>query len=433
MLIACWVAVIKAGGVAVSTMPMLRTKELDVIVQKGQISLVLCDEKLKEEMEPLLGSSSFLSRMVCYRDSELERLMKNKSTNFKNVDTANDDVAILGFTSGTTGSPKATIHFHRDILAVSDTFSKYILEPSSDDVFCATPPIAFTFGLGGSVIFPFHARATVLTLEDPNPKKLIDQIIKYNVTTLLTAPTAYRMMLSQIQTNPDIKLPIHTGVSAGEALPKATSDAWHEATNIRLIDGIGATELLHIFISASGGDIRPGSTGKPVPGYRACLLDDQDRPLPLGSTGRLAVKGPTGCRYMADDRQANYVINGWNVTGDIYATDEDGYYWYISRSDDMIISSGYNIAAVDVENGILGHPSVLECAVVGLPDKKRGNIVKAFIVLKEGYVAGEDLSGNIQTYVKESIAPYKYPRLIEFVACLPKTKTGKLQRFKLRS
>lgn len=433
MLFACWLAVVKAGGVVVTTMPLLRAKELNAIVDKAEISLALCDQALAGELEEVLSTSAFLKSVTCFRDSELERLMVEKPTNFENVDTAVDDVALLGFTSGTTGSPKATIQFHRDVLAIADTFSKRIMQPDADEIYCGTPPIAFTFGLGASLIFPLRAQATVVTLEKANPSVLLKAILKYEVTTLFTAPTAYRAILTELEKEYKTKtLPLKKCVSAGEALPLSTSDMWYETTGIRLIDGIGATEMMHIFISAANDDIRPGSTGRPIPGYQACVVDENNNPLPPGSTGRLAVKGPTGCRYLDDYRQSTYVANGWNITGDVYQVDEDGYFWYQGRSDDMIISSGYNIAAIEVEDGIMGHKAVLECAVVGEPNEDRGNIIKAFIVLKPGFSASNTLAEDIQNHVKNIIAPYKYPRKIEFVDTLPKTATGKIQRFKLR-
>lgn len=432
MLFACWLAVVKAGGVVVTTMPLLRSKELHSIVDKAQVALALCDHRIQDELNSVLNNSLFLKSVVCFGCSELEGLMADKSTDFDNVQTALDDVVLLGFTSGTTGEPKATIQFHRDVLAIADTFSKHIMQPEPHEIYCGTPPIAFTFGLGASLIFPLRAQATIVTLEKPSPDNLLHAIVEHKITTLFTAPTAYRAILSKLATKATLSLPLQKCVSAGEALPKSTSDMWYETTGIRLIDGIGATEMMHIFISASGKDIRPGSTGKAVPGYQACVVDEDNNPLPLGSVGLLAVKGPTGCRYLADTRQSTYVANGWNLTGDIYRVDKEGYFWYQGRSDDMIISSGYNIAAIEVEGAILGHDSVLECAVVGEADEERGNLIKAFIILKAGTPGNDDLVKNIQTHVKQTIAPYKYPRAIEFVDSLPKTATGKLQRFRLR-
>jgi 2-aminobenzoate-CoA ligase len=345
------------------------------------------------------------------------------------VATSKDDPAIIAFTSGTTGKPKGCVHFHRDIMAMVDTFARHILKPEPDEIFCGTPPIAFTFGLGGSVVFPLAFGASTVFPEKPGYEELCRTIQKHKVTTLFTAPTAYRALLKM--GGFDLSS-LKKCVSAGEPLPKATSDAWFEKTGIRIIDGIGATEMIHIFISASGNDIRPGATGKPVPGYTATLLDDNNQPISGPGQGRLAVKGPTGCRYLADERQKNYVINGWNVTGDIYRRDEDGYFWFVSRADDMIISAGYNIAGPEVEAALLAHEKVAECAVVGQPDQERGQIVKAFVVLHDGIAAHASVTAELQDFVKRRIAPYKYPRQIEFVTDLPKTQTGKLQRFKLR-
>ena len=333
---------------------------------------------------------------------------------------------MLAFTSGTTGRPKATMHFHRDVMSICETFSRHVLQPSADDVFTGTPPYAFTFGLGGVLLFPLHAGASTLLVEKATPVELADLIDEHGVTICFTAPTAYKAMLAAGKTVPSLK----KAVSAGEHLPKATWEAFRDATGVEIIDGIGSTEMLHIFISASGADIRPGSTGRAVPGYAATIVDDLGHELPSGESGRLAVRGPTGCRYLDDSRQAAYVVNGWNLTGDTFIRDDDGYFWYQARSDDMIISSGYNIAAPEVEEALLKHPLVAECAVVGVPDEARGHIVKAYVVL--GADAGAVTAGELQDFVKAAIAPYKYPRAVEFVTELPKTATGKLQRFRLR-
>ncbi len=431
MFAAIFLACLKAGGVAVPTMPMLRSKELSTIIKKAQISHVITDSRLKEELLDAEEDCPEVQFSLTYGlDGILDALLDNASDQFTAVETASDDVAMLAFTSGTTGEPKACMHFHRDVMAMAETFSKHIVKPNGNDVMAGSPPLAFTFGLGGMLIFPLHARCSTVLDESIGPDGLLDAVETFNVTTLFPAPTAYRAILDNLQ-NRDISS-VHTCVSAGETLPKVTSDAWFAKTGIRMIDGIGATEMIHIFISASGDDIRPGATGKPVPGYEACILDDNDQPLPAGGTGRLAVKGPPGCRYLADDRQKDYVINGWNVTGDTYTLDEDGYYWYQARSDDMIISSGYNIAGPEVENAALQHPAVSECAVVGAPDADRGTVVKAFIVLKDGFEGNDDLTKDIQTFIKGARAPDKYPRLVDYVDSLPKTQTGKLQRYKLK-
>lgn len=357
--------------------------------------------------------------------------MARKPAVFDNVDTAADDVCLLAFTSGTTGQPKATAHFHRDVLAMSDTFARYVLRTRPDDVYLGSPPLGFTFGLGASLVFPLRFRAASTFLEAPTPEGLLGAVQSSRVTCLFTAPTMYRALLTRLDEY-DLSS-LAQCVSAGEPLPGATSDAWHQATGIRIIDGIGTTEMIHIFISAEGADIRPGATGVPVPGYTACVLDDGGQPLPPGSSGRLAVKGPTGCRYLADERQRDYVVNGWNVTGDAYRVDEDGYFWFEARADDMIISAGYNIAGPEVEATLLEHRAVAECAVVASPHAERGNIVKAFVVRNPGYeTAGDELVSELQELVKQRIAPYKYPREIEWIEALPKTQTGKVQRFKLR-
>jgi len=339
-------------------------------------------------------------------------------------------VALLAFTSGTTGLPKATMHFHRDILAMADSFAKYTLKPLPEDVFCGSPPLAFTFGLGGLLVFPARFGAAVVYFKGAGPDIMLDTIERFKVTTLFTAPTAYKVLAEQLEGRDFSSL--KTCVSAGENLPLHISDKFYQATGIRLIDGIGATEMIHVFISASGDDIRPGSTGKPVPGYKAEIWDDQNNPLNDGEAGRLAIKGPTGCRYLNGDRQQAYVINGWNVTGDIFKRDQDGYYWFVARGDDIIISAGYNIAAPEVEQGVNAHEAVKECAVVGVKDEDRGMIVKAFVVLNEGYEGNKDLISDIQNFVKANIAPYKYPRAIEFIDALPKSATGKLLRKDLK-
>jgi 2-aminobenzoate-CoA ligase len=427
MLLAAWLAVAKAGGVIVATMPQLRTRELRTIVAQARIGLALCAPDLVQELEAVRGADSPLSRIVTW-GGELEALMRTKPSSFDAVDTAQDDPCLLAFTSGTTGQPKATVHFHRDVLAIADTFALHILRPQPTDVFMGTPPLAFTFGLGASLIFPLRFGASAAILNGGKPEQIVEGVERFGVTRLFTAPTAYRGMLAESRQLAGLL----SCVSAGEHLPQATSDAWHAATGLRIIDGIGATEMTHIFISAAGADIRPGSTGKSVPGYQACVLDDDLRPAPAGSVGRLAVRGPTGCRYLDDARQTKYVLDGWNITGDAYRMDEDGYFWYEARTDDMIISAGYNISAPEVEAALLEHPAVAECAVIGAPDAQRGQVVKAVVVLRADREKDQQLTQTLQNFVKAVIAPYKYPRIIEYASELPRTATGKLQRFKLR-
>jgi 2-aminobenzoate-CoA ligase len=433
MLVATYLAVLKAGGVVVATMPLLRAREIAYPVTKARIDLALCDHRLSDEMEKARPLCPDLRRIVYWGSGAphgLEALMAEASPDFAAVDTAADDVCLIGFTSGTTGEPKGTMHFHRDMLAICDAYAGNVLRPESSDRFIGSPPLAFTFGLGGLVLFPMRVGASTVLLEKAGPDDLLSAIERHRATICFTAPTAYRAMLPKLGMT-DISS-LRKCVSAGEALPKATFEAWHEATGLKLMDGIGATEMLHIFIAAREDEIRPGATGKPVPGYEAKVIDDQGRDLPPGSTGRLAVRGPTGCRYLADERQARYVQGGWNVTGDTYTQDEDGYFWYQARSDDMIVSAGYNIAGPEVEAALLAHADVAECGVVGAPDGERGMIVKAFVVLREGVAPSPEIAKALQEHVKAEIAPYKYPRAIEFVEALPKTQTGKLQRFALR-
>jgi 2-aminobenzoate-CoA ligase len=427
-LVACWFGVLKAGGVAVATMPMLRTAELTAICDIAQVSLALCDHRFTEELAAVPGV-----KIVSFGGpgpDDLTAAAAAKPAGFASVPTAADDVALIAFTSGTTGRPKATMHFHRDLLAVADTFSAHVLRPEPDDLFAGTPPLAFTFGLGALVLFPLRVGAATLLLEKATPAELADQISARGVTVLSTAPTAYRAMLaagkaSQLR---GLRRP----VSAGEHLPESTWRAFHDATGVKIIDGIGSTEMLHIFVASADDEIRPGSTGRAVPGYRAAIVGADGKPVPDGQPGRLAVKGPTGCRYLADDRQRGYVSDGWNLTGDTYVRDADGYFWYQARSDDMIISGGYNIAGPEVEEVLLSDPEVAECGVVGVPDEARGQIVKAFVVLRGGAAPGDAKARQLQDLVKARIAPYKYPRAVEFVPALPRTNTGKLQRFRLR-
>ncbi|CAM02409.1 2-aminobenzoate-CoA ligase [Saccharopolyspora erythraea NRRL 2338] len=428
-LVAAWFGVIKAGCVAVTTMPLLRGTEIRTLHELTRTSLALCDHRFVDDLHagvpelPLLGYGS--------GDGEdLIRLCDGKSGEFTAAGTAADDVALLAPTSGTTGRPKATMHFHRDVLANADTFARYVLKPAEDEVFTGTPPLGFTFGLGGLVVFPFRFGAASLLLEKPGPDELVAAIAEHGATVLFTAPTAYKAILA---TGKASALPsLRRCVSAGEHLPAEVWAEFHRQTGLKIINGIGGTELLHIFISAADDDIRPGSTGRVVPGFEAVVLDDDGSPVPDGQPGRLAVCGPTGCRYLADPRQQVYVQDGWNITGDTYVRDADGYFWYQARNDDMIISAGYNIAGPEVEEALLAHPDVVEAAVVGAPDEHRGTIVMAFVVLRPGVDGDERTTERLQTFVKHAIAPYKYPREIEFVAELPRTVNGKLQRYLLR-
>jgi 2-aminobenzoate-CoA ligase len=432
MMVATYLAIIKAGGVCVATMPLLRAKELAYPIQKAKIPLALCDGKLSNEMEKARAAAPEMKRVVYWgtgQSDALEALLDGVSDDFTAVDTASDDICLIAFTSGTTGDPKGTMHFHRDMLAVCDGFARNVLRASQEDRFIGSAPLAFTFGFGG-VLFPLHIGASFVVLEKAGPDELPVAIEKFKVTVCFTAPTAYRAVLGKLGTT-DISS-LRKCVSAGETLPKGTYDAWLKATGIKLMDGIGGTEMLHIFICASEEEIRPGSTGKPVPGYIAKIIDDQGNDVPPGTMGRLAVKGPTGCKYLADERQLKFVQNGWNITGDTFVMDEDGYFWYKSRSDDMIVSAGYNIAGPDVEAALLTHPAVADCGVVGSPDADRGMLVKAYVVLAPDFVADDALTLELQDHVKREIAPYKYPRAIEFVTALPKTETGKLKRFALR-
>ena len=434
MMAACWLAVVKAGCIAVGTMPLLRAKELRPVIDKARCNAALCDINLREEMELVRAQCPELGPVLYFSSDAADSLdarAARKPAEFTAIETAADDVCIIAFTSGTTGVPKGTMHFHRDVMAICDCFPRSCLQPVPGDIFCGTPPLAFTFGLGGLLLFPMRFGASTLLLEKLTPTALLTAIEQYRPTICFTAPTFYRQMAA-VAFEYDIAS-LRKCVSAGEALPLATRQLWEKETDIELVDGIGATELLHIFISAAGEDVRPGATGKAIPGYRACVLDEAGNPMPRGTVGRLAVKGPTGCRYLADDRQKHYVQNGWNLTGDAYLMDEDGYFWYQARTDDMIISAGYNIAGPEVESALLLHPAVAECGVVGMPDEERGQIVTAFVVLKKDRIPGAEMIKELQTFVKQTIAPYKYPRAVEFRDALPRTETGKLQRFKLRN
>jgi 2-aminobenzoate-CoA ligase len=429
-LAACWLGVLKAGAVAVTTMSLLRSGELATICEASRPTVALCDHRFTED---LVAAGVPGLQIVSYGGAGPEDLMARVEPmprNFSAVDTAADDVAMIAFTSGTTGRPKAAMHFHRDLLAIADTFSAHVLKPRADDIFTGTPPLAFTYGLGGLLVFPLRAGASTLLLEKATPAELADHIAAHGVTVLSTAPTAFRAMLAAGKA--DQLRGLRRPVSAGEHLSAPVWQAFYDATGVEIIDGIGSTEMLHIFISSADDELRPGSTGRAVPGYEAAILDAEGKPVPDGTPGRLAVKGPTGCTYLADDRQRTYVQDGWNFTGDTYLRDADGYFWYQARSDDMIISGGYNIAGPEIEETLLGHPDVAECGVVGVADEARGQIVKAFVVLRDGASGGDAKVAELQEFVKQRIAPYKYPRAVEFVAALPRTNTGKLQRYRLR-
>ncbi len=430
---ACLFGVLKAGGIAVSTMPMLRAKELTDIVTKSRISHALCDASLATELDSARTNCPTLASVMHFGGDApdgLDARIAVKPPSFASVDTAADDTALIAFTSGTTGTPKAAMHFHRDLIAACDCWPPAMLQASSDDVFTGSPPLAFTFGLGGLLLFPLRIGASTLLIEKPSPDALLPAIAEQRATVLFTAPTSYRAMARAAEKH-DLSS-LRKCVSAGEALPAPTRKLWKEATGIEIIDGIGATEMFHIFISHDDAHAKAGATGTVVPGYRASIMDDDGRAVPPGTVGRLAVKGPTGCRYLEDERQRVYVQGGWNYTGDAYCVDADGYYVYQGRTDDMIISAGYNIGGPEVEGALLMHPAVAECGVIGAPDEERGQIVKAYVVLQSGFAPDPALVGVLQDFVKQAIAPYKYPRAIEFIASLPRTGTGKIQRSQLR-
>ena len=434
-LVAAWLAATKAGAVVVNTMPMLRAGELTKIVDKAEIALALTDSRIADELVACAKTSRFLKQVVNFdgtsnHDAELDRVALNKPVRFDAVKTGRDDVALLGFTSGTTGEPKATMHFHRDLLMVADGYAREVLKVTPDDVFVGSPPLAFTFGLGGLAIFPLRFGATATLLENATPPELIRIIETYKATICFTSPTAYRAMMAAMDNGADLSS-LRIAVSAGETLPAPVFESWTKKTGKPILDGIGSTELLHIFISNRIGDSVAGSTGSPVTGYEAKIVDDDMNELPDGTVGKLAVRGPTGCRYLADSRQTNYVRNGWNITGDAFVR-ANGHFSFVARADDMIVSSGYNIAGPEVEAALLSHPAVAECGVVGSPDEARGMIVKAYVVAAPGVEPDDALVAALQDHVKRAIAPYKYPRAIEFIAQLPKTGTGKLQRFALR-
>ena len=435
-MVACWLAATKAGAVVINTMPMLRAKELGQIVDKAEVTVALCDTRLMDELVTCAKDSRTLKTVVGFdgtanHDAELDRAALAKPVSFEAVKTSIDDVALLGFTSGTTGQPKATMHFHRDILVIADGYAKEVLGITPEDIFVGSPPLAFTFGLGGLAVFPLRFGATAVLLENASPPNMIEIIETYGATVCFTAPTAYRVMLAAMEEGADLSS-LRAAVSAGETLPAPVYHDWIRKTGKPMLDGIGATEMLHIFITNRFDDHKPACTGKPVTGYEAKIVGEDGQDLPPGEVGRLAVRGPTGCRYMADKRQAEYVKDGWNLTGDSFVMDEDGYFHFAARSDDMIVSAGYNIAGPEVEAALLAHEKVAECAVIGVADDARGQIVEAHVVLAEGLDGSELLVKELQDFVKAAIAPYKYPRSVVFTEALPKTQTGKIQRFRLR-
>lgn len=434
MMAACWLGIFKAGGVAVGTMPLLRERELVPLVDKAQITHALCDARLADALQAVRAQCPQLAQLKLFNGGggagSLEAAMAAQPATFDTVDTAADDVALIAFTSGTTGVPKGTLHFHRDVIAATRCWPPHVLRATADDRFIGSPPLAFTFGLGGLLVFPLSIGASTVLLERAGPDALLPAIARHRATVCFTAPTSYRAMAA-LAAQHDLSS-LRKCVSAGEALPAATRQLWKQATGIELIDGIGSTELFHIFISADEAHARGGATGVPVPGYRACVLDEQGHEVPQGQVGRLAVKGPTGCKYLADERQAHYVQGGWNLTGDAYKVDDDGQFVYQARTDDMIVSGGYNIAGPEVEGALLLHPAVAECGVVGVPDADRGQLVKAYVVVKAGVQADDALVKDLQDFCKQTIAPYKYPRAVAFRDRLPRTETGKLQRFRLR-
>lgn len=429
MMVACWFAVLKAGGIVVATMPLLRSKELTTIIDCAEISIALCDKELEEEIH--LVKSSFLQKTCFYGNAQLEQLMASKPKIFDNFHSKADSVALIGFTSGTTGLPKMTAHYHKDILNICEAFPAYSLQPTANDIFTGSPPIGFTFGLGGLVLFPMYFGASTFLIEKPTPDILLQAIQDHKITICFTAPTAWRIITTKVK-DYDISS-LRKCVSAGETLPLKVWEDWYNATGLKIIDGIGATEMLHIFISSNEENMKPGATGVAISGYEAKIIDSNGNEVSRNEPGRLAVRGITGCKYLnRTEKQQEYVQNGWNITGDIFKQDEDGYFWFVARGDDMIISSGYNIAAIEVESVLLTHEEILECAVVGLPDDERGMLVCAHIVLKDKAKATDNMKNHIQHWFKEVAAPYKYPRVIYFTEALPKTETGKIQRFKLK-
>ncbi len=431
-----WLGVVRAGLVAVATMPLLRAKELAEIMDKSKPSLALCDATLLHELQSAKSLVATLATIVAFNQPDaagsLETLAAQKSGMFERSLSAADDIAMLAFTSGTTGKPKAAVHSHRDVLAACQTWPRHILQARPEDIVIGSPPLAFTFGLGGLLLFPMWAGASVYFPSAPyTPELMVKLIEQTGATICYTAPTFYRQMavFAKQHRMPSLRI----CVSAGEALPDATRQLWKDATGIDMLDGIGATEMFHIFISTVPGDVRRGAIGKLVPGYTGKVVDDEGLEVPRGSIGKLAIIGPTGCRYLDDARQASYVKNGWNFPGDAFVQDADGYFFYQARADDMIITAGYNVGGPEVEDALLTHPAVAECAVIGVPDEERGMIVKAVVVLKPGQLASPANAKALQDHVKATLAPFKYPRQIEFVDKLPRTETGKLQRFKLRT
>jgi 2-aminobenzoate-CoA ligase len=430
---AAWLGVLKAGGVVVATMPLLRPGEIATVIERAEISHAIVDSRFIGDFRQAIDQTHSVKHVIKYDGDHGKGELETRTASLQPLppaDTGRDDPCIIAFTSGTTGVPKGCVQYHRDVLAPCDTFAKHLVGPKPGDVFLTSAPMAFTFGLGITPMFPLRFGAASATIEQGGPDKLLEAIAKFGVTHLGTAPTAYKAMLSQPNLESALKT-LRYCISAGEHLPEATWRAWKERTGIAITDGIGSTEMMHIFVSAAGDDVRPGSTGRAVPGYSATVLDANGNSLDEG-VGRLAIKGPTGCRYLDDPRQRDYVVNGWNVTGDTYRKDADGYFWYLARSDDMIVSSGYNIGAPEVENALLSHPAVAECAVIGVPCPERGQKVKAFVVVAAGANPSDALVAELQAHVKAEIAPYKYPREIEFVESLPKTATGKLRRSELR-
>jgi len=438
MMAAAWLAGVKAGLVVIPTMPLLRAADLHPIIEKGQIHAALCDLRLQAELQHCMDAthpaySPELNQVVYFHDPSptgLQARLVTKPADFTACDTACDDVCLIAFTSGTTGKPKGCMHFHRDVLAMCDTFARHVLRIQPDDITCGTPPLAFTFGLGGLLCFPLRVGASTVLIERYTPAQLLQAVQDFRATMTFTAPTFYRQM-AELAGQYDLTS-LKTTVSAGEALPDATRQLWKAASGIEMLDGIGGTEMIHVYISSRPEDVRRHAIGQVVPGYVAQIVNEQMQPVPAGTVGRLAVKGPTGCRYLADERQRNFVQQGWNLPGDTFKMDADGYFYYQARNDDMIISGGYNIAGPEVEDALLTHAAVAECGVVGAPDAARGTIVQAFVVLKPGYTADAAMVKTLQDHVKEKIAPYKYPRAIAFVDKLPRTETGKLQRFALR-
>lgn len=429
MMVACWFAILKAGGIVVATMPLLRSKELTTIIDCAEISHCFCDKELEEEIH--LVKSDFLKKTCFYGNSQLEELMQSKPKTFTNYHSKSDSLALIGFTSGTTGLPKMTSHYHKDILNICECFPQYSLQPTQNDIFTGSPPLGFTFGLGGLLLFPMYFGASTFLIEKPSPDLLLKAIQDHKITICFTAPTAWRIITTKVKEF-DISS-LRKCVSAGETLPLKVWQDWYDATGLKIIDGIGATEMLHIFVSSNEENMKPGATGLAITGYEAKIIDANGNELPRNEAGRLAVRGITGCKYLnREDKQKEYVENGWNITGDIFRQDDDGYFWFVARGDDMIISSGYNIAAIEVESVLLTHEEILECAVVGMPDEERGMLVCAHIVLKDTSKATDAMKNRIQHWFKEVAAPYKYPRVIHFIDSLPKTETGKIQRFKLK-